>query len=62
MPFLTPSEYLQIERRAELKSEYYNGEMFEMPPKSLRHVAIVVNLTSELSGQLHDKAGPCSTA
>jgi hypothetical protein len=29
-PFLTPEEYLAIERKAEHKSEYFNGQMFEM--------------------------------
>lgn len=27
---LTPEEYLTIERKAEWKSEYYQGEMFPM--------------------------------
>jgi hypothetical protein len=27
-PLLTPEEYLRIEREAEYKSEYYQGEMF----------------------------------
>jgi len=25
---LTPEQYLEIERKAEFKSEYYKGEMF----------------------------------
>ena len=29
-PFLTPEQYLEIERKAEFKSEYYQGEMFLM--------------------------------
>lgn len=28
--FLTPEQYLEIERRAEFRSEYYRGEMFAM--------------------------------
>ena len=28
--FLTPEQYLEIERAAEFKSEYYGGEMFAM--------------------------------
>ena len=28
--FLTPEQYLEIERAAEFKSEYYQGEMFAM--------------------------------
>jgi len=29
-PFVTPEQYLEIERAAEFKSEYYKGEMFAM--------------------------------
>ena len=28
--FITPEQYLEIERKAEFKSEYYQGEMFPM--------------------------------
>ncbi len=28
--FITPEQYLEIEREAEFKSEYYQGEMFAM--------------------------------
>jgi hypothetical protein len=30
--FLTPEQYLEIERKAEYKSEYLNGEMFAIQP------------------------------
>src|SRR5438552_18086421 len=55
--FLTPAEYLEQERRAERKSEYLNGEVFEMPGASPQHVYIVTNLVAELRQQL--KLGPC---
>jgi len=54
---LTPEEYLEIERRAERKSEYFEGEMFAMAGASFAHVVIVGNLTHELKLRL--KAGPC---
>src|SRR5580700_9868144 len=54
---LTPEEYLEIERRAERKSEYFQGEMFAMAGASYTHVVIVGNLTYELTLRL--KAGPC---
>lgn len=54
---LTPEEYLRIERDAEWKSEYIDGEMFAMSGASPRHVLITGNLTRELGNQLHD--GPC---
>ena len=50
--FLTPEEYLHLERRAERRSEYYKGEMLAMPGASLRHVTIVTNLVAELRQRL----------
>ena len=55
--FLTPEQYLEIERNAEFKSEYYNGEMFAMGGAKSPHNLILPNLTRELSQQL--RAGPC---
>ena len=37
---LTPEEYLEIERRAERKSEYYKGEMFALAGASRKHVLV----------------------
>ncbi len=54
---LTPEEYLEIERRAERKSEYFEGEMFAMSGASRPHVLIVTNLVRELGNRLD--AGPC---
>ncbi len=36
-PRLTPEEYLSIERRAEFKSEFFDGEMFAMSGASESH-------------------------
>src|SRR5438105_9761151 len=30
LPYLSPEEYLAIERKAEFKSEYYQGKMYAM--------------------------------
>jgi Uma2 family endonuclease len=54
---LSPAEYLEIERRAECKSEYYRGEMFAMAGASLRHALITGNLGGELRQRLKGK--PC---
>ena len=54
---LTPEEYLRIERAAEWKSEYIDGEMFAMAGASPRHVLIVGNLVRELGNLLRE--GPC---
>lgn len=53
--FLTPEEYLTIERKATEKSEYYAGEMFLMSGASRRHNLIAFNITGELQRQLRGK-------
>ena len=50
--FLTPEQYLEIERKAEDKSQYWQGEMFAMAGTSWNHDTIAVNLVREISGQL----------
>ena len=55
---VTPDEYLRIERAAEWKSEYADGEMFAMAGASPRHVLITANLVRELGNLLRE--GPCS--
>src|SRR5215813_9649724 len=54
----TAEEYLELERKAERKSEYLKGEIFAMGGASPRHVLIVTNVVSELRSQLKDR--PCS--
>lgn len=56
-PSLTPEDYLALERQAETKSEYLDGEMFAMMGGSLKHSLIVGNLVRELGSQL--KKRPC---
>lgn len=55
--YLTPKEYLDVERKAEQKSEYFNGEMFAMSGASRKHNLIVTNIVAELRQQL--KGRPC---
>ena len=55
---LTPEEYLRIERAAEWKSEYIDGEMFAMAGASPRHVLIATNIAGELRSQLRER--PCT--
>lgn len=55
---LTPEEYLLIERSAEWKSEYVDGEMYAMAGASPQHVLIATNLGRELGNQLRDR--PCT--
>ena len=49
---LTPEEYLALERVAEVKSEYVDGDMIAMPGSSREHNLIVTNLIAELREQL----------
>ena len=50
--FLTPEEYLAIERESEERHEYFDGEMFMMSGASLEHVLINNNVSAELHAQL----------
>ena len=62
--FITPEEYLALDRAAEFRSEYFNGQMFPvgespqaMAGSTIRHNRIAGNLYGELYSQLKD--GPC---
>ncbi len=50
--FLTPEEYLEIERKAEFKSEYYAGEMFAMSGGAANHSFIGCNIIALLTAKL----------
>jgi len=52
---LTPEEYLEIERQAEYKSEYFNGEMLAFAGASREHNTIVINLILKLAPQLRKR-------
>ncbi|MBY0514387.1 MAG: Uma2 family endonuclease [Gemmataceae bacterium] len=65
---LTAAEYLEIERAAEFKSEFYNGEMYPMQgpggPLGMAgarfdHNRVKDNLVQEFGSRL--KGGPCRT-
>jgi Uma2 family endonuclease len=55
--YLTRDQYLAIERKAEQKSEYIDGEMVAMTGASRIHNLIAFNLTREISQQLRGR--PC---
>ena len=55
--YLTPEQYLEIERKADFKSEYYQGEMFAMSGARFAHIGIVANAMRELGQQLRGR--PC---
>jgi Uma2 family endonuclease len=56
--FLTEEEYLEYERKAETKSEYYRGELFAMAGAKATHNIILSNLIRELGNSLRKK--PCT--
>jgi Uma2 family endonuclease len=58
-PHLTPAEYLAMERQAETKSEYHDGEIVAMAGASREHNLIAMNTVRELSTQLRGR--PCET-
>ncbi len=57
-PRLSEEEYLKIERAAEFRSEYYNGQMYAMSGGSMPHAVIIANLIRELGVALRQK--PCT--
>ncbi len=56
---LTVAEYLAIEKAAEFKSEFYDGEMFAMAGASREHNALHNNLVIDIGSRLD--GGPCRT-
>jgi len=57
-PRLTPEQYLEAERAAEFRSEYYGGHIFAMSGGSYRHAQIIGGVVRELGNAL--KTRPCS--
>src|SRR2546423_129735 len=57
VPKLTEEQYLAIERAAEFRSEFLNGEMFAMASGTQQHNRIQGNLYSEIHTLL--RGTPC---
>jgi Uma2 family endonuclease len=55
--YLSPEEYLVIERQAEYKSEYVDGVIYTLAGSSKRHNLITGNIITELNIQL--RKTPC---
>jgi Uma2 family endonuclease len=55
--YLSPEEYLTLERRAEFKSEYVDGVMYAMAGDSERLNLIAANIIAAIGSQLRDL--PC---
>ncbi len=56
-PRFTPAEYLELERAAPYKSEFYKGEIFAMAGAGEEHNTITFNLAALLAPQLRGR--PC---
>ena len=54
---LTPQEYLEIERKADYKSEYHDGEMFAMSGARRSHNLVAMNIGANVHRQLRGR--PC---
>ena len=52
---LTPEEYLALERKATIKSEYLNGEILAMSGASNAHNLITLDIGTELNIQLRGR-------
>lgn len=55
--YLTPEEYLALERQAEYKSEYLDGVMYALAGSSERHNLITGNIIAEINLQV--RKTPC---
>jgi Uma2 family endonuclease len=55
--YFTPQEYLEIERQAESKAEYWNGEVYAMAGASRTHNLILTNAVASIGAKL--KGRPC---
>jgi len=52
---LTAEEYLEFERKSEVKHEFYNGQVFAMAGAKRRHNLIALNIGSEIRSNLKGK-------
>lgn len=55
--YLSPEEYLALERKAEFKSEYMDGVVYALAGASERHNLVVANIIIALGGQLKGHPG-----
>src|SRR5947207_11151198 len=53
--YISPGEYLQGERLAKFKSEYFDGVVFATAGASRRHNLVSLNTASSLNAQLADQ-------
>jgi Uma2 family endonuclease len=52
--FISPKEYLEMERASDEKHEYFDGQVYNMSGASLKHIKISVNLTIQIGKFLEE--------
>src|SRR5258707_10979191 len=57
LPRMTPEQYLAMERAAEFKSEYFEGQVYAMAGGTIPHAHVIANVTIALGQGL--RGGPC---
>ena len=57
---ISPEQYLEIDRAAQFRSEYYNGRMYAMSGGSFPHAVLIPNLARRLGNALEGR--PCVVA
>ena len=57
---LTEAEYLELERQSEVRHEFIDGRMLEMPGASLIHEDVIFNITTMLASAI--KSRKCRAA
>jgi Uma2 family endonuclease len=57
--YISPEEYLALERKAVVRHEYFDGEIYEMAGASEEHATISSNVNASLNFQL--KKRPCKS-
>lgn len=58
LPRITPEQYLAMERAAEFKSEYFEGQVYAMAGGTYPHARIITNVSGALWQELKQK--PCT--
>lgn len=53
--FISPKEYLEMERASDEKHEYFDGHIYLMSGASLKHAKVAVNLVGKLFAFLEGK-------
>lgn len=53
--FISPKDYLEMERASDEKHEYFDGHIYLMSGASLKHAKVAMNLAVEIGSYLKEK-------